>query len=148
NPSPSTFYFEDKPWIAVDNSSNTRTAGEVYVSWTRFTPNSDMIMLSRSTDHGKSWSRPTRVSPASQNGGVQGSQVAVGPAGEVYVTWEVFFGGNLRQHFMAKSTNGGKKFSAATPIDPVFLDLTFSSSYRTNSFPALAVSATNGNVYV
>jgi hypothetical protein len=32
-------------------------------------------------------------------------------------------------------------------ITPLFNDLSFSSSYRKNSFPALAVSPANGNVY-
>jgi hypothetical protein len=72
----------------------------------------------------------------------------VGPGGEVYVTYEVFFARGLRRHFVAKSTDGGQTFSAPVPVTPLFHDLSFSSTYRKNSFSALAVSPSNGNVYV
>jgi hypothetical protein len=139
--------FQDKPWIAADNSSNATTTGNVYVSWTRFVNGTDKIIFSRSVNQGASWSSPIQINPQSQNGAVQGSQVAVGPAGEVYVTYEVFFMGGLRQHFLAKSTDGGQSFTVPVAITPLFNDLSFSSSYRKNSFPALAVSPANGNVY-
>lgn len=138
---------EDKPWLGVDNSSST-TAGNVYASWTHFTASSDMIFFSRSTNHGVSWSTAIRINPTSQNGAVQGSQVAVGPAGEVYVAYEVFFAGVKGQHFIAKSTNGGVSFSTPVALTPVFNNLTFSSTYRTNSFPALAVSPVAGKAFI
>jgi hypothetical protein len=138
---------EDKEWIAVDNSSNGATRGNVYVSWTRFTGSSNMILLSRSVDHGQTWSAPIQVSDAWQNGAVQGSQVAVGSAGEVYVAYEVFYVGNLRQHFLAKSLDGGQTFGVPIAITPLFKEISFNSTYRKNSFPALAVSPTNGHVY-
>jgi hypothetical protein len=147
NLSPSTNVSEDKPWIAVDNSSSS-FSGTVYASWTRFIGNTDMILLSRSTNHGVTWSAPVAVSPVGQNGAVQGSQVAVGPNGEVYVVYEVFYVGGLRRQFLAKSTNGGVTFSAPVAITPYFNELRFNSTYRKSSFAALAVSPTNGNIYV
>lgn len=42
---------EDKPWLAVDNSSST-FSGNVYATWTHFTATSSMIFFSRSTNHG------------------------------------------------------------------------------------------------
>ena len=139
---------EDKPWIAADNSSNATTTGHVYAAWAHFTATSDMIFFSRSTNHGGSWSSPIQVSPPTQNGAVQGAQVAVGPQGQVYVTYEVFFVGNKRRQFLAKSTNGGLSFSTPVAITPLFNELTFSSSYRKNSFPALAVNPSTGFTYV
>jgi hypothetical protein len=138
---------QDKPWIAVDNSSNAATTGNVYVSWTRFVDGTNKIILSRSVNHGASWSTPVQINPESQNGAIQGSQVAVGPAGQVYVAYEVFFKGGVRQHFLAKSTDGGQRFTTPAAITPLFNDLSFTSSYRKNSFPAFAVSPANGNVY-
>jgi hypothetical protein len=141
-----TTVFEDKEWIATDNSA-AATSGNVYAVWTHFTADSDMIFFSRSTNHGVSWSKAIRINPAAQNGAVQGSQVAVGPGGEVYVAYEVFFEGNKRQHFIAKSTNGGVSFSPAVAMTPIFNDLNFSSTYRLNSLPALAVNPVSGFIY-
>jgi hypothetical protein len=138
-------HFEDKNWLTVDNS-NSAFSGNVYVCWTRFTATSDHIRVARSTDHGDSWQSSRQVSPAGQNGGVQGCQVAVGPSGEVYVAWEVFFINGLRQHFFVKSTDGGMTFSSAEPITGRFREVIFESGYRKNSFPGLAVNPVNGNV--
>jgi hypothetical protein len=147
NLNPATSISEDKPWIAVDNSSSS-SSGNVYASWTRFVGNTDMILFSRSTNHGVTWSAPVAVSPVGQNGAVQGSQVAVGPNGELYVVYEVFYVGGLRRQFLARSTNGGVTFSAPVAITPYFNELRFNSTYRKSSFAALAVSPVNGNVYL
>jgi hypothetical protein len=154
NPGSSPTFTEDKPWIAVDNSVPT-VAGNVYASWSRFVgnsltgPTSDSIVFSRSTDHGNSWS-PTqlRISPPAQDGAVQGSQVAVGHDGTVYVAYEVFYVGGKRQQFMAISINGGLSFSMPVAITPFFSELTFKSTYRKNSFASLAASPANSDVFV
>lgn len=148
NTSPTSPNFEDKPWIAVDNSGPAGVGGPVYVSWTRFMPGSNAILLSTSLDQGVTWSGPVQVSPASQNGSVQGSQVAVGPDGTVYVSWEVFFTSNLRQIWTAKSTDGGNTFSVLAPATPFYSEVTFSSTYRKNSFPAMAVNPLNSTVSI
>ena len=75
--------FIDKPWIAVDSLS-----GNVYVTYTRFTPTLDSIVVSRSTNRGLTWGSQITLSSAAGAGLVQGSRPAVGPAGEVYVTWK------------------------------------------------------------
>lgn len=147
-------FTEDKPWIAVDHSVPGQ-AGNVYASWSRFVGNSlfgftsDSIVFSRSTDRGTTWSAPLRISLPAQDGAVQGSQVAVGPDGTVYVVYEAFFVSGKRQQFMAKSMNGGATFSAPVAITPLFNDLTFKSTYRKNSFASLAVSPLpGGDVFV
>jgi hypothetical protein len=149
---------EDKEWLAVDNSNNAATTGNVYVTWTRFdlARGQNSIFFSRSTNQGQTWSAPLRVSPVTPFL-VQGSQVAVGPGGEIYVAYvqlvAIVAGKVQSQIFLAKSTDGGQTFSAPRAITPRFNDLTFDfasfpSFYRKNSFPAMAVSPTNGNVYV
>jgi hypothetical protein len=140
--------FEDKPWIAVDNSSNATTTGNVYVCWTHFTAVSDMLFFSRSTDHGSTWSKAIQVSPAAQNGGVQGCQVAAGTKGEVYVSWEVFFTNGQVQIWIAKSTNGGTTFPTRVAATAMFHPLSFRAVYRDNSFPAMAVNPHTGFVYI
>ncbi len=133
----------DKPWMAVDNTTGT-TSGNVYVTWSEFknTPSgsTDLIDFSRSTDHGLTWSAPKQVSLSTQNGAVQGSQVAVGPDGKEYVVYEVFYAGNQRAQFLTKSTTpGGLTFSTPVVITPKFNELNIGSLYRTDSFASIAV---------
>ena len=140
---------EDKEWIATDNSTSA-CSGNVYGSWTHFVDNTtDEIFFSRSTNHGVNWSKPLHIDTASQDGAVQGSQVAVGPDGSVYVAYEVFLGtGATGQQFIAKSTNCGQSFSAPVAASPVFNNLHFTAPYRDNSFPALAVNPASGFIYI
>ncbi|HEV2349329.1 MAG TPA: sialidase family protein [Terriglobia bacterium] len=149
NLSPTAGVDEDKDWMTVDNTNHAATSGNVYVSWTHFIGSaSNMIYFSKSIDHGKTWSAPLQVSDAWQNNAVQGSQMAVGPGGELYLAYEVFFVGNQRGLYLVKSTDGGQSFSPSVAITPLFNELNFNSTYRKNSFPSLAVSPVNGNVYV
>jgi hypothetical protein len=144
----------DKDWIAVDDSSSPY-AGNVYVSWTLTdSRNRQSIEVSRSTDQGRTWSPPVTVSPASQGVSVTGSQLAVGPDGTVYVAHvstpsrAVHERGGPAQIFLAASADGGLTFSAPAAVTPVFNFTHFPAFYRENSNPALAVSPTNGNVYL
>jgi uncharacterized repeat protein (TIGR01451 family) len=76
--------FQDKPWIAVDNTGGLRD-GNVYVCWTRFAGNGE-IRFSRSLNNGLTFqdeqviSRPTDLFPF-------GCHIDVGPNGEVYVAY-------------------------------------------------------------
>ena len=155
NPDLFSEFFEDKPWLAVDNSDNAATTGNVYACWSRFVGNallggftSDFIVFSRSVNHGLNWTAPLRISPTSHDGAVQGCQVAVGPGGQVYVTYELFFVGGKRQHWLAKSTNGGQTFTAPLAITPLFNELSFNSTYRKNSFTSLAVNPVSSYLYL
>jgi hypothetical protein len=156
NPDLFSEFFEDKPWLTVDNSSNPSTTNNVYACWSRFVGNallggftSDYIVFSRSLNGGVSWTLPPqRISPAAHDGAVQGCQVATGPGGEVYVTYELYYVGGKRQHWLAKSTDGGQTFSDPVAITPLFDELSFNSTYRKNSFTSLAVNPVTGYVYV
>jgi hypothetical protein len=141
----------DKPWMAVDNTTGKPTSGNVYVTWSEFqsTPSGsmDMIDFASSADQGVTWSAPKQVSPSTQNGAVQGSQVAVGPDGTVYVVYEVFYAGNQRAQFLTQSTDGGGSFTTPVAITPNFNELNIGSPYRTNSFASIAVGSTVNVVY-
>ncbi len=148
NPDATATELEDKPWITVDNSRSA-TSGNVYASWSHFSDaNTDYIAFSRSTHHAVTWSPLMRISPPSQDGAVQGSSLAVGPLGEIYLVYELFLAGNQVQQFLAKSADGGATFSSPVAVTPVFNDLTFSSTYRKNSFAAIAVNPLSGLVYM
>ena len=134
---------EDKEWIAVDNSTGSSAfQGRVYISWSRFNsngPGNSRIMVTSSGTQGATWSAPVQVSPVSQNGLVQGSQVAVGPDGTVYVCWLTIVAGGNRM-FFSKSTDGGASWSTPASITPTFQEISFTASYRYDSFPSLAVN--------
>lgn len=142
---------EDKEWLAVDNSTGSSAfKNRVYVSWSRFAasgPGNSRIFITWSSNQGTTWSTPLQISPASQNGAVQGSQVAVGPDGTVYVCWDTAVVGGHRM-FFSKSTNGGGAWTTPTAITPIFNDITFTATYRYDSFPSLAVGPVNGELYV
>ena len=147
---------EDKEWIAVDNSTGSSTfKGRVYVSWSRFNTSGtgSRIMLTWSGNQAGTWSAPIQLSPVSQNGAVQGSQVAVGPDGTVYVAYDVAVVGG-HQVFFTKSTDGGVTWPTPVSITPIFTEVNFTSSYRKDSFPSLAMNPapvsgqTYGEIYV
>ena len=98
--------FEDKEWTATDFNTGSPYLNTMYVSWSRFYPGVKII-LSKSTNGGVNWSTPVNVSDAS--GGVQGSMPAIGPNGEVYVTWRGSIGSTGKILF-DKSTDGGQTF--------------------------------------
>jgi hypothetical protein len=66
----------------------------------------------------------------------------------VYVAYEVFLASGQGRHFIARSTNGGVSFGTPVALTPAFNNLSFAASYRTNSFPALAVSPVAGEAFV
>ena len=76
--------FEDKPWIVAD--TNGPHAGNLYIGWTHFTLAASDLMFSRSTDGGKTWSQPIKLSsvpglPRDDNGALEGFHGVVGPDG-------------------------------------------------------------------
>lgn len=155
-----TFSFEDKEFLAVDNSGNPATNGNLYVSYTNFSfdPNDPTrafpIAFSRSTDGGKTFSTPILVSPASD--GAQGSEPIVAKNGDVYVTWLRFFSTveppGPAGIYVAKSTNGGKSFGSPVLVTNLtqigFGGGTLTGGFRVNSFPRIDTSPVDGNVYI
>ena len=103
---------EDKEWMVCDlTKGSSPYKNHLYISWTRFgTPAG--ILLTKSTNNGVNWSAPVQVS---SGGGVQGSDLAIGPNGQVYVVW---VGGNAADDiiYFNKSTNGGASFGTEANI--------------------------------
>jgi hypothetical protein len=115
--------FQDKINIAVDQSVGTPTAGNVYVAWARYTGQAanDVILFSRSTDGGRTFSRPARLSQG--RGEEQFADIGVGPQGAVYVTFREIAHQNPTQNRIriVRSTDGGQSFSSpvtVASIDP------------------------------
>ena len=136
--------FHDKEWLACDPNT-----GNVYVSWTMFNGPESSIMFSRSTDGGRTFSRPwTLLSDIrAREFQTQGSQVVVARDGTVHVTWIEFATDTEGVHRYTRSTDGGQTFSDVVDIGPV----TYITSplpnggYRTPTLPSLAVDNTGGS---
>src|SRR5438105_9829120 len=79
--------FEDKINVVVDQTTGPHS-GNVYVAWARYSghaPN-NVILFSRSTDHGATFSPAVRVSQG-VTGEEQFADLAVGPDGTIYLTY-------------------------------------------------------------
>jgi hypothetical protein len=140
----------DKDWMAVDNVSGSPFQGNLYVTITRFVANGqNTISLVRSTDGGQTWSSAidlTSLSAAEAANlqGVQGSFIAIGPNGEVYVSWYDSRVDGIR---IVKSTDGGATFSnpviALSGVGfPFFIYLP--GTFDVAAFPQVAVDLTSG----
>jgi hypothetical protein len=95
--------FQDKINVTADQRN-----GNVYVAWARFSGNfgNDVIYFSRSTDRGRTYSKPIRIS----DGGAseQFADLAVGPDGAVYLTYRIYAGSKVSDAIaIVKSTDGG-----------------------------------------
>jgi hypothetical protein len=117
--------FNDKTGIQVDQTGS-RFGGTVYAAWSDFHGfGCNQIDISRSTDHGATFSAPMKISSSICNN--QGPNIAIGPAGQVYVSWFGQVSGAFGQNThvlgaaFAASTDGGRSFSMANvvvPFDP------------------------------
>jgi hypothetical protein len=108
--------FEDKPYIVADNQPKSPYAGNLYVGWTEDRTADSIILFSRSTDGGLTWSPPLRISdrpggPRDDEGTVQGFSGVVTPDGALHVVW------SDRGHITyAVSRDGGKTFSRNSSV--------------------------------
>jgi hypothetical protein len=142
--------FNDKIAIWVDATATSPFVGTVYVSWTLFRGGpgrAEPIMVSRSTDGGKTFSSAMQVTPAHNNnsiGGRQGSAIRTAPNGDVYVFFEsgaVVNGTKVNAQMFVKSTDGGASFSKEAVASPV-VDIPSplpGSSFRNDSFASIDI---------
>ena len=115
-------------------------------------------MFSRTTDGGQTWSRP--VPMRKSNAYFQGNQIAVGPDGTLYNVTAVLFTGagiqpNINGVYMGvmRSRDAGRTWSAPVHIAPIRTTQLFVPDdgfpIRAEDYlPDIAVSQTNGDVYV
>jgi hypothetical protein len=147
--------FNDKNSAAADTNPQSPYYGNLYVGFTAFrsataTGNGNApMMVARSTNGGASFGAPDQLSPAGNNGtgnGRQGSDIAVGPEGTVYVAFE-----QASAQVVAISGNGGASYGRPGTIAPVtdIQDPIPGANFRTDSFPSIAADprAGSGTVY-
>jgi hypothetical protein len=140
--------FEDKPYIVAD-TTKSRYAGNLYVGWTRWTLTDSEIMLSRSTDDGQTWSKPTEIErhpglPRDDNGAAEGFAGAVGTDGTLYAVWS-----QDDDLFLTTSRDGGRSFSRARAVvhtAPIMFAV--QTLERANGFPQIAVDPRTRRLYL
>jgi hypothetical protein len=138
--------WEDKPYIVAD-TTNGPHGGNLYVGWTRWTLTESEILLSRSTDAGKTWSKPVEIDrhpglPRDDNGAAEGFEGTVGPDGTLYVVWS-----QDNQIVFTSSRDGGKTFSRARDVihtAPIMFAV--QAVERANGFPQIAIGPTRGKL--
>ena len=151
---------QDKEWLTAD-LTNSAFRNNIYVAWTEFDRydsanplDSTRVLFSRSPDFGSTWSQPVRVSDHGGNAldgdnTVEGAVPAVGPNGEVFISWA----GPLGIMF-DKSVDGGMTFGRDIFVtdQPGGWDLSVPGIYRCNGLPVTACDISNspyrGQVYV
>lgn len=149
---------EDKPYLAIDNSSDS-TQGRVYVAWADISAPSNAPTVysiyvaypTNLSDLGGTWITKEIGSTDSLE---EGPVPAVGPNGTVYVAYlknsSQSAGVATGQLYVAMSTNSGNNFTVE-PVGPAF-DSYFNEStighLRVSSFPTVAVDPKNSEVYM
>jgi hypothetical protein len=104
--------FEDKDNITVDQTNGPHS-GNVYLAWSQYSgqAGNNAVLVSRSTDHGLTFSRPVRATPIAL-GTASFADVAVGADGAVYVTFINYPSTSNPSTgiWLVKSTDGGVSF--------------------------------------
>ena len=105
--------FNDKTSIEVDRGLASPFSGNVYVAWSVFQGlrGNNEIMFARSTDHGATFSQPTKISETSKDN--QFADIAVTNNGTLYVAWRGTVGSRATGRdamLWVRSTDGGRTF--------------------------------------
>ena len=156
--------FIDKPWLAVDIpragaglcqiGTQSFPAGNVYMAYSIFLggdPTNNphtAIIFAKSGDCGATWV-VTKISESFKLN--QGTIMSLNPAtGAIYIAWRQIASTNVSDAIVfAKSTDGGKSFTKGSVVSTIvpFDQASTSVSFRTNSFPTMAVDGA-GKIYI
>jgi hypothetical protein len=142
--------FEDQARIFADAGKNSPYAGNLYAGWIEWQIDQSIILFSRSTDDGRTWSPAVRISthaglPRDDNGSVSGFFQTIAPDGTIYAIWH---DGNWITG--TESHDGGGTFLPSHPIietaPPYFGEVT--GVYRVGGFPQIAMDPKGETLYI
>ncbi len=140
---------QDKAWAVINPTNNA-----IHMTWTQFdvygssaTTDSSIILYSKSTDGGLTFSTPKRISKYAgdcidSDKTVEGAVPAVGPNGDIYVCWS-----GKNGLMFQKSTDGGTTWLPAEQLitaTPGGWDYTISGLQRCNGLPFTFCDLSNG----
>lgn len=148
-PTPNGKKVQDKQWTVINQANN-----EIYMTWTQFDAydsanpkDTSLIVFSKSADQGKTWSEPIRISKfggdcLDNDNTVEGAVPAVGPNGEIYVTWA-----GPKGLVFQKSMDGGETWFEVEKLIEDQIGgwaLDIEGIYRANGLPILECDLSNG----
>jgi hypothetical protein len=144
---------EDMPRIWSDTGPGSPFRGRLYMAWIEWQLAQSIILYTRSTDGGRTWETPKRIStkaglPRDDNGAVVGPIGTVAPDGTQYVVWNE--GLNIT---LAVSRDGGRSFAASRPIVAVAAPYFGGAGgipglTRAMGFPQVGVDPRHGALYL
>ena len=141
--------WEDMPSIVADTREKSPYVGNLYIGWIQFQVDRTVMLFSRSTDDGLTWSTPKVVSteaglPRDDTGGLVGFRAAIADDGTLYATWH-----DGKGIVFTTSRDGGKTFTPSRRVietaPPYFNIANFS---RGNGFPNIAIEPKSQRLYV
>jgi len=140
---------QDKEWAVVNPFNN-----HIYVTWTQFDEygsanpaDSTIIRFSKSADHGLTFSEPVRLNKVAgdcidSDNTVEGAVPAVGPEGQIYVSWS-----GPEGIVFDRSFDGGETWldnDIFVTDQPGGWDFTIPGIYRANGMPVTCCDLSNG----
>ncbi|HKI45716.1 MAG TPA: sialidase family protein [Balneolales bacterium] len=148
--------FEDKPYLITDNNPDSPYYNNLYLTWTQFDvygshnpTDSTQIYFSRSTDGGRNFLMPQRISDTGgdaidSSNTVEGAVPCVAENGNVYVVWA-----GPKGLLFDKSTDGGRHFGKNKVIGNVVggWDFPIKGIDRANGMPVTAVDNSSGRYH-
>lgn len=151
---------QDKEWLAADHTDSP-FRNTVYTAWTEFDTygswdpeDRTRILSSFSRDFGNTWSNPVVVSDLTgdcldSDDTVEGAVPAIGPQGEVYLSWA-----GSQGIVFDKSLDGGETFGEDIFVTsmPGGWNIDVPGIYRCNGFPVTACDTSDspyrGDIYI
>jgi hypothetical protein len=152
-PSPNGTKVQDKHWVCVNPTNN-----DMYMTWTQFDAyqskdpaDSSIIVFSKSTDQGLTWSEPMRISTwagdcLDDDNTVEGAFPAVGPGGQIYVVWTGPKGLVFQESLDGGLTWLAEEKSIAKQVGGWTLDIP--GIQRANGLPILKSDTKSGKLYL
>lgn len=141
---------EDKNFAASDDAPSSPYYGRTYCVWSHFVGTPPAV-ISYTTNGGVSWSAMATIASAPSGHYCQGTDIAIGPNGEVFVCWAAPTSSSpYTEDFcgFAKSTTGGTSFTVNNNIFDMngIRSNSFNGwNFRVNSFPRIAVDRSGGS---